>query len=166
MKTQRLQPVIFAACLVLMLFTQPSTAQRSNDISYNPTASFDKVSQADTINPEIRFNKLRIDSITRFYYQGIHDADNNYQAKRSGKRAIFFASLIGTPVLSIIPTIISSATCPKIKNLNITDTKMLNNPAYMKGYKDQAHHIKKRTVWGNYLVASFTWLAFANVLLL
>ena len=166
MKNLKLLITLFAASFILTLLPTTSIAQKSADIAYKQSASFDRTAQADTINPEIKFNKLRIDSITKFYYQGMHDADNNYNAKRSGKRAIFFTALIGTPVLGIIPTIVSSSTRPKLKNLNIKDASLLTNPAYMKGYKDEAHQIKKRLVWGNYVAASVTWLAIANIVLL
>jgi len=166
MKTLKLQLTALIACLAFILFTQTGKAQRSTDIAYEQPVSFDKAAQADTLNPEIKFNKSRIDSMTKFYYQGTHDADNNYHAQHSGKRAIFFTSLIGTPLLGIIPAIVSSSTRPKLQNLNIKDASLLNNPAYMKGYKDEAHDIKKRLVWGNYVAASVTWLAVANILLL
>lgn len=57
---------------------------------------------------------------------------------------------VASPIVSLIPTIITSSSIPLIKNLNPPNTELMSNVAYIKAYQDQAHQIKKRRVWSNW----------------
>ncbi|HXP52813.1 MAG TPA: hypothetical protein VN922_22895 [Bacteroidia bacterium] len=151
------------AIVVVMMSTQLSTAQ--DFIASPSTANYDGV-QKDTLNEAISISNAKVINIVNDYYRGTQDADGGYTAKKSGRRSIFFASLIGTPVLAIIPAIISASTIPKVRNLHIANDSLLHNAAYMRGYKDEAHDIKKKAVWGNYLAGSVIWIGVVNLLLL
>jgi hypothetical protein len=98
------------------------------------------------------------------YFQGVYDADSNYKAKKSGKGLILITTLIGGPVAGIIPTVACSATAPK-NNLNIPESKLVGDDSYMKGYKSEAHYIKKHNTWPCYVLASIVWIAAANIIL-
>ncbi|HWY98239.1 MAG TPA: hypothetical protein VNY36_04040 [Bacteroidia bacterium] len=155
---------VISFLVMLTVSVHFSSAQNLTSASVVPAPV--QVIKADTLNMLSKVNKATADSMTNFYYLGGHDADNNYTAKKSGKRVVFFTSLIGSPIIGLIPAIISSATYPSVRNLKIRDKNLLHNKAYMKGYRDEAHDIKKRAVWGNYLAGSVVWIAIANIILL
>lgn len=99
------------------------------------------------------------------YFKGVDDADSNYRVKKSSKAAILLTTLIGGPVAGIIPTIACSAVKPNNKSLNIPSSALVSDDAYMKGYKNEAHFIKKHNTWPCYVLASIVWLAAANMIL-
>ena len=157
--------VKIAMCVIaiVILSVQPTIAQ---DFVASPsTTNYDRV-QEDTLDEAIAIGNAKVASIVNDYFRGTQDADGNYTAKKSGRRSIFFASLIGTPVLAIVPAIISSSTPPNVRNLHIANDSLLQNTAYMRGYRDEDHDIKKRAVWGNYLAGSVIWVGLVNLLLL
>ena len=157
-----LKKIMFVISVVL-LSAKLSIAQ---DFIASPSTVYYDGAQKDTINEAIAMSNAKVVSIVNDYYRGTQDADGGYTAKKSGRRSIFFASLIGTPVLAIIPAIISASTIPKLRNLHIANDSLLYNAAYMRGYKDEAHDIKKKAVWGNYLAGSVIWIGVVNLLLL
>ncbi|HTB07102.1 MAG TPA: hypothetical protein VK806_09140 [Bacteroidia bacterium] len=122
-----------------------------------------QVQAADTLNPAFEANQTKVDSMMTLYFRGTDDADNNYKAKKSCKWLVFGASVIGTPVLGLIPAIITSSVHPSARNLNVPEGALLHNAAYMKGYKDEAHDIKKRAIWNHYLTGSSIWAVVLNV---
>ncbi len=67
--------------------------------------------------------------------------------------------------MGVIPAAVSAATVPSDSTLNMPKTTMVNDDDYVKGYKHEAHYIKKHNTWGRYIVASLIWLAAANIIL-
>ena len=99
------------------------------------------------------------------YLKGEADADDNFRSKKSYRRAIFLTSLIGGPVAGIIPSAVGAASVPSDSSLNMPKSILVNDDEYVKGYKHEAHCIKKHGTWGRYIVASLIWLAAANIVL-
>jgi hypothetical protein len=158
-------PTIYSVC-VLALFIFLSQMAVSQDVVaslYKPHKTTVQPAAVDTLNPAFAVNQAKIDSIQSLYFRGTDDADNSYTAKKSGKWIVLGTSIIGTPVLGLIPAVIFSSVCPSARNLHMPDEALSHNPAYVKGYKDEAHDIKKRAVWGHYLAGSAIWLAVMNV---
>lgn len=147
---------------ILILSTQISTAQ--DLVASAGTKNYEVLSK-DTITEAIESSNVKVASIVNDYFKGTQDAGDGYKAKKSGRRAIFFASLLGTPVLAVIPAIITSSTCPRVRNLHVANDTLLHNTAYMRGYKDEAHDIKKRAIWGYYLAGSVLWVGVVNLLI-
>ena len=117
---------------------------------------------------------IRKDSITLFsnseaeantmvasYFQGVDDADSHYKAKKSGKGLVLATTLLGSPILGIIPTLTCSSVTPKKKNLEVPDTKLVNNEQYMHGYKDEARYIKKDNNMVSYVLGTVVWVCVA-----
>jgi hypothetical protein len=92
------------------------------------------------------------------YFHGADDADDHYKAKKSGKGLILATTLLGSPVLGLLPAAICSAISPKRKNLQVPSSKLVTNDPYMRGYKNEAHYIKKRNTWPCYVAASLAWV--------
>ena len=161
-------PTIYSACF-LALFMLVSHIGKSQELAAATCKSTKMAVQAnvvDTLNPAFAANEAKVDSIMSFYFRGTDDADYSYTGKKSGKWIIFGTSIIGTPVLGIIPAIISSSVCPSKRNLNLPDEALSHNPAYLKGYKDEAHDIKKKAIWGGFISGSGIWVAIANIVLI
>jgi hypothetical protein len=56
--------------------------------------------------------------------------------------------------LNLIPAIACSATPPGDENLGYKDKKLMENPDYNMGYKEQAYKIKKKKVWKNFAIGT------------
>lgn len=123
------------------------------------------ITPGDTLNMKLARNAVAADTLVASYMRGIYAADYSYRARKSGKRAVIIATLAGTPALGIIPAVICSAKAPAIKHLNI-DRKHLNNPAYVNGYRYEAHYIKQKAIWGNYITSTVVWVGLAHFILL
>jgi hypothetical protein len=102
----------------------------------------------------------KADTNQNWYFKGVEDADSNYRGGKYGP-IMFFSSLIATPVLALYPAIACSKRPPSADHLNIRDNTLLNNPQYMKGYKDEAFDIKTKKVWRNYIAGSVICVALA-----
>jgi hypothetical protein len=110
-------------------------------------------------------NENKAQAIVDSYFKGIDDADSNYKAKKSGKNAILLSTLIGGPLVGIIPTVAVSAVAPNNTNLNIPGSGLVTNDSYMRGYKKEAHYIKKHNTWPYFILASVVWVAAVNLVM-
>lgn len=81
------------------------------------------------------------------YLKGQNDADRYYTGKNCGAGGTFATTIGVGAVLGLIPAIACGSTIPKTENLVIQNRNLLNNDNYLKGYKDEAHKIKKHKVW-------------------
>lgn len=170
-----------------LLFAQVSNAQQllaMNDGHPGASGPYSKITKTDT-KPEpasndsvssapiikktapmfIPNNEDRARAMVTDYFRGVDDADDNYKAKKSGKTAIMASTLLGGPIAGIIPTIVCSATVPNNKNLNVPHSANITNDAYMKGYRNEAHYIKRHNTWPRFILASVAWLAAINILI-
>lgn len=111
---------------------------------------------ADTLNFVAQQNEAIAGNMVNSYFQGIDDADSAYSIKKSSKAGIVLATIICTPILSFFPVAISSVISPSVKRLH-ADVSKFKNAAYRKGYRYQAHYIKKRQLWGSYVEGGTPW---------
>lgn len=109
-------------------------------------------------------NEDKARAMVNDYFRGVDDADDNYKAKKSGKGAIITSTLIGGPIVGIIPTIVCSAAVPNNKNLNVPHSANVTNSAYMRGFRNEAHYIKRHNTWPRFVLASVVWLAIINII--
>ena len=97
------------------------------------------------------------------YLQGVEDAANKYNLKKLHRTGIFVASILFSPLLTVIPVAIASKIPPAHLKVNASQK---NNAAYMKGYKYEAKYIKKRQLWGSLVGGGTPWCIAAGLLLL
>lgn len=86
-------------------------------------------------------------SSVEMYTQGIKDAERFYPKKHTGAGGTMATTLVVSGLVGLVPAIVCASQTPKISNLGITNSDLLNNDSYMRGYKEQAHKMKKRKIW-------------------
>lgn len=118
---------------------------------------------ADTLNFIAQQNKMVTDSMVNSYFDGIDDADSTYRVSKSVKSGTFLLTIIVSPMVTVLPVAVASAIYPSTKHLHV-DANKLRNAAYMKGYKYEAHFIKKRKLWGCYFEGGTPWCVLASFL--
>jgi len=116
-------------------------------------------------NINAKANKAKAHVLIHDYFAGVDAADTTYKAKNSGKRVVFFSTLVGSPVLGIIPALLCSAKTPNTDQFTIKNRDLVSNTAFMKGYRHEARKIKRRAIWGNYIAASTLWIGIAQFIL-
>ena len=82
------------------------------------------------------------------YFEGQADANLYYKGYKGASVGTLVAGLVFP--FNLIPAIACSATPPADQNLGYRDSKLMENPDYNYGYKQQAHKIKKKKVWTNF----------------
>jgi|SRR6185312_5973917 len=172
MKTKSLISVLVLTNLVAFpLITraqQDSTAKQKNNNVESKIYNFSKGKTkhaGKSLNIMASAGKIKAQAMIHDFYSGMDDADTNYTRKKSGRVFVMVATLIGTPVLGVIPTAICSMVTPSKKHLGIRNGAP-NNEAYLKGYCYEAHYIKKRTLWKNYIISSTMWAGVAQLVIL
>jgi hypothetical protein len=101
------------------------------------------------------------------YYAGVADAKKYYKGYKAAGTGTLVSALAFP--FNLIPAIACSATVPNEQNLGYPDTKLMQNPAYNNGYKNQAHKIKQNKVWKNYALgcgAVFVFYMVVNALII
>ncbi|MCP9761897.1 hypothetical protein [Lacihabitans soyangensis] len=96
------------------------------------------------------------------YVKGMLDAEKNYKGYRKSELGTFGVSLL-SPLIGLIPAVACTFNPPKEKNLNYPEPKLAKNIEYRMGYIDKASKIKRKKVWGSWLGALATSVAFAIV---
>lgn len=97
--------------------------------------------------------KLATPKDTNFYELGVNDAFYHYSGHKNVGTGIFLTTLICSPVVGLIPTIICSSTPPKEFKLNFPSATLMKNYDYQRGYRNQAAGMKSRTAWKNWGIA-------------
>ena len=117
---------------------------------------FDQIEQKKTTTDEPK-EDMRM--------KGMLDAQQNYHGAWSGKGLTFWTVTLLSPVSGLIPAGACSSVPPSDKNLNYPDPELMKDADYNIAYKNEAHKIKKRKVWGTYGGASIGWIIGALLLL-
>lgn len=86
------------------------------------------------------------------YYAGVNDASLYYKGYKAASTGTLVSSLVFP--LNLIPAIACSTTPPGDEKLGYKDKKLMENPDYNHGYKEQAHKIKKKKVWKNFAIGT------------
>jgi hypothetical protein len=126
-------------------------------VSYNNLARY--------VNAYARKNSEKAKELANLYYQGKCDADNSYEAMKSGKDLVFVTTLAATPAFGLVSAIKYSSSGADDVSAQVSDTVLVHNEAYMNGYSHEANNIKKKTIWNYFFTATAIWVALAYFLL-
>lgn len=85
------------------------------------------------------------------YKMGREDA-KLYYSGYSGAGTWTIVSTLASPIGGLIVAASTSSTPPKEKRYGNLNKKLLNNSNYRRGYAQGCHKIKKKKVWGNFLI--------------
>ncbi len=112
-----------------------------------------------SVKPELTANATPIlapvastATTAELYNKGQVDAMNHYDGYKSAGTGVLVASLV-SPLIGLVPAIITSSTPPKVKNLDSPTPDLLNQPDYTSGYRKSARKIKSGKVWKNWGIA-------------
>ncbi|MCX6210807.1 MAG: hypothetical protein NTZ59_15215 [Bacteroidetes bacterium] len=112
----------------------------------NGTKDIFKIDQQPTDINSTTPNTTTFDMRTR----GMNDARVYYKGKNSGATTIGIGTVIISPLLGLVPAILTASSTPDYKNLNFNNSELIKNKEYYAGYIDEAHSIKKRKIWTSY----------------
>lgn len=87
------------------------------------------------------------------YRMGTTDAAKYYKGYKPATLGTFFASLLLSAGVGLIPAIACSATTPNNISLNYPNDTLIKKKEYYEGYVTKAKSIKSRKVWGNWVGA-------------
>lgn len=88
------------------------------------------------------------------YEMGKSEAPVYYRNYRGAGTGTLLPSLLINGLVGLIPAVACSATPPKIQKLGIPTADKMNNPDYVRGYREVAYKIKKRKTWMNWAIGS------------
>lgn len=91
------------------------------------------------------------------YRQGFLDAETYFTKTHGVNIGNAIATGLTSPILGLIPALITSGSKPADKNLQVPDPAKLADEEYMKGYREGAFKAKKRAVWGGYATGVSLW---------
>ncbi len=95
--------------------------------------------------------------------KGRQDAMANYKGKHSGAGWVLASSILLTPLGGAIPAVACAASEPNDYNLNFPDYELMQNNAYSKAYREQAHKTKKRKIWRSFAIGSGIYILLAII---
>jgi hypothetical protein len=119
----------------------------------------------DTLNMIEQQNENLVDSMVNSYFRGINFADSTYKIKKLYTSGASLLTILATPLVSVFPVAISSAIFPSVKHLQ-TNVANLNDKSFVKGYRYEAHYLKKRKLWGSFMVGGTPWCIVMGFLML
>lgn len=105
------------------------------------------------INAVIKDTTLQ--TFNQDYLTGKLDAKRHYIGYKDAATLTILSGtclMLVSPVAGLTTAIVCSSTPPKMKNLNLPDSMMLQNQDYMAGYQRQAKKMKQRKVWTNWAI--------------
>lgn len=80
---------------------------------------------------------------------GQMDASKHYRGYKGAGTGTLVASLV-SPLIGLVPAIITSSTEPKDENLMYPNIELMKNPDYYNGYTKKSKKIKSGKVWKNW----------------
>ena len=83
----------------------------------------------------------------QMYWLGRLDAKTYYTGQHCGAGGTIAATIGLSGIAGLIPAIACSASEPRESNLNIPPSDYSNDINYLRGYKEEAHKIKRAKVW-------------------
>ncbi len=98
------------------------------------------------------------------FTQGRLDAGKHYRKFKPAATGTLITGLV-SPIVGLVPAIITSSTTPSDANLNAPDPELLKNSDYYDGYSNRAKKIKQGKVWKNLGIAFGVNLAATLILL-
>jgi len=89
-------------------------------------------------------------SPAELYNKGKQDATVYYKGYKGAGTGTLVTTLLLSPLVGLVPAIITSSVKPQEQNLDYPDHELMKNPDYSTGYKNQARKTKNRKVWTNW----------------
>lgn len=90
-------------------------------------------------------------SSVQLYNKGQSDALTYYDGYKAAGTGVLVTSLI-SPLLGLVPAVITSSTPPKSHNLDAPSSELLQQQDYTTGYTKKARKIKSGKVWKNWAI--------------
>lgn len=116
-------------------------------------------SHIDDKDPEGHWDKRSMSD------QGKEDAQEYYTRYKGAKTGAYIGSFLGGAIIGLIPTLIIAGTPPKDRRLGYPDKELMENDRYRRAYIKEAHHIKRKKVWGGYGLGAATLAAVGVIVL-
>src|SRR5687768_8416671 len=91
------------------------------------------------------------------YRQGFLDAETYYTKTGAASIGNALATGLTSPIIGLIPALITSGSRPADKNLGVPDAIKRSDEEYMNGYREGAFKAKKRAVWSGYATGVSLW---------
>ena len=117
--------------------------------------------QQSTVTPKTRLNSNATEieqlSNAELRMKGKHDAKMSYYGRNSGAGWTAVATIIGSPVVGLIPAVTCASSTPRERNLNFENTKLKNDPIYYNAYVKQARKTKAVSVLAGYVIGTAAW---------
>lgn len=80
-------------------------------------------------------------------FKGSQDAEIYYQNKGAYRGGIWACTLLGSPLIGLIPTIAAVTSDLSLTQLNVQDERLANSPEYMQCYKETARSKRNKASW-------------------
>lgn len=80
-------------------------------------------------------------------FKGSQDAEIHYQNKGAYRGGIWACTLLGSPLIGLIPTIAAVSSDLSLSQLDVPDKRLTNSPDYMQCYKDTAKSKRNKASW-------------------
>lgn len=80
-------------------------------------------------------------------FKGSQDAEIHYQNKGAYRGGIWACTLLGSPLIGLIPTIAAVTSDLSLTQLNVQDERLANSPEYMQCYKETARSKRNKASW-------------------
>ncbi len=87
---------------------------------------------------------------TDLFAQGKNDANIYYKGFKGAGTGTLLTTMLGSPLLGLIPAIACSSTAPDNSNLSYPSAELMKKADYANGYTQQAFSIKKKKTWTNF----------------
>ena len=100
-----------------------------------------------------------------YFRQGQLDAKTHYTAHKPAGSGTLLTTIFLSPIVGLVPAIITSTTEPEDANLGYPNKELMQNPEYYNGYTQSAKKIKSRKVWTNWGIGVGINLAVYTLLL-
>lgn len=92
------------------------------------------------------------------YQNGENDAMQYYKGGLASGWFVSGVTLILTPVVGGVCSLVTSNIQPSTSNLGCPDFQVLKNKDYERGYRAQAYKMKKERIWNSFSESGVTWL--------
>ncbi|ERM82055.1 hypothetical protein P872_08740 [Rhodonellum psychrophilum GCM71 = DSM 17998] len=84
------------------------------------------------------------------YVNGQRDASIYYKGYKPAGTGTLFTTLLFSPLVGLIPALITSSTEPKEANLGFPNSELMDQSEYYRGYTQKSKKIKSGKVWKNW----------------
>ena len=136
-----------------------SYADGTKALVYKQSKISDEQQSTVTSKTRLNSNATEIEQFSNaeLRMKGKHDAKMSYYGRNSGAGWTAVATIIGSPVIGLIPAVACASSTPRERNLNFENTKLKNDPIYYNAYVKQARKTKAASVLAGYVIGTAAW---------